>query len=101
MALVHNEEDPALRDALSLPPKPPDATANIATMGTAGDDVGAPISSARSIGGPGLWNPPLLFKLATKQRTGVARRQEEGLGLSPIRDTARARMGFGPARLHL
>ena len=35
---AHEEDDPALRDALNLCPRRLDATANIATMGTAGDD---------------------------------------------------------------
>ena len=42
MARVQNEDDPVMRDVLGLPPRPPDATANIAMMGTAGDDEEGP-----------------------------------------------------------
>ena len=89
-----------LRDAVGLPPGRPDATANIAMMGTAGDD------------GDGHWRTdfepeehrrPRITEPSTPLDTGheeadfgAARLQEEGLGLSPIRDTARARAGSAP-----
>ena len=38
MAPAANEGDPVLRDALGLPPRLPDSTANTTMVGTAGDD---------------------------------------------------------------
>ena len=38
MASAACEDDPVLRDALGLPPRLPNPTANIVMMGTAGDD---------------------------------------------------------------
>ena len=94
------EDDPVLRDALGLSPRRPDATANIATIRTAGD------------GGNGQWltdfeheghRGPRITEPSTPLDTGheevdfgAARPREEGLGLSPIRDTARARAGSVP-----
>ena len=69
-----NEDVPLLRDVLGLPPRLPDSTANIAMMGAAGGDEGG--------------DEEVDF--------GVARPQEEGLGLSPIRATARSRTGSAP-----
>ena len=82
------------------PPGRPDATANIATMGTAGDD------------GDGHWRAdvepeehrgPRITEPSTPIDTGheevdfmAARPREEALGLSHIRDTVRARAGSVP-----
>ena len=97
---AHDEDDPVLRDALGLSPRRPDATANIATMRTAGDD------------GDGHWRThfepeehrrPRITEPSTPLDTGheeadfgAARPREEGLGLFPIRATARARVGSVP-----
>ena len=59
--------------------------------------IGAMTLSLKSIGGPGLRNPPCHFKPTMKRWTlwGCAA-QEDGLGLSPIRDTARSQTGSAP-----
>ena len=97
---ARNEDDPVLRDALGLLPRLPDSTANIAMVGTAGDNE------------DGHWRPDFepeehrrsrVTEPSTPLQTGneevdfgVAQPQEEGLGLSPTRDTARSRTGSAP-----
>ena len=97
---VHDEDDPVLRDALGLPPGRPDATANIAKMGTAGDDEDG---HWRTDFEPEEHRRPRITEPSTPLDTGheeadfgAARPQEEGLGLSPIRATARGRTGSVP-----
>ena len=95
-----NEDDPVLRDAFGLPPRLPDSTANIAMVGTAGDDEDG---HWRTDFEPEEHRRPRVTEPSTPLQSGyeevdfgVARPQEEGLGLSPIRDTARARTGSPP-----
>ena len=92
-----NEDDPGLRDALGLPPRLPDSSANIAVVGTAGDDEDGhwrtdfePEEHRR----PRVREPSTLLQTGKEEVDfGVARQQEEGLGLSPITDTARSGTG--------
>ena len=95
-----NEDAVVLRDALGLPPRLPDSTANIAMVGTAGDDDDG---HWRTDFEPEAHRRPRVTEPATRLQAGnkevdvvVARPQEEGLGLSPIRDTARSRTGSAP-----
>ena len=101
-ALAPNEDDSVLRDALGLPRRFPNSTAHIAMMGTAGDDEDG---HWRHDFEPEEHRRPRVTEPSTPLQTGyeevdfgVARPQEEGLGLSPIRDTARARTGSAPPR---
>ena len=64
VAPVVNPEDPVLRETLSLPPRSRNPTANVAMMATH-MPIGVATSSLKSIGGPGLRNPPRRFKPAT------------------------------------
>ena len=100
---VHVEDDLVLRDALGLPPGLPDAAANIAMMGTAGDDRDG---HWRTEFEPEEHRGPRVIEPSTPLDTGheeadfeAARPREEGLGLSPIRGTARARAEFVPPGL--
>ena len=75
-------------------PRLPDATASIAMMWTAGDDEKG---HWRTDFEPEEHWKPRVTEPSTPLQTGneevdfgVTRPQEEGLGLSPIRDTARA-----------
>ena len=94
-------DDPVLRDALGLSPRRPNATANIATMGTAGDDGE---EHWRTDCEPEEHRGPRITELSTPLDTGheevdfgAARPRKEGLGLSPIKDTAHARAGPVPS----
>ena len=97
---AHNEDDTVLRDSLGLPPRRPDAAANITMMGTAGDDETGhwradfePEEHRR----PRITEPSTPLEAGNEEvDCGVAPPQEEGLGLSPIRDTTRARAGSVP-----
>ena len=99
-ARAHNEDDPVLRDALGLPPRLPDATVNLAMMGTAGNDEDGhwradfePEEHRR----PRITEPSTPLQAGNEEvDIGVAIPQEEGLGLSPIRDTARVQTGSAP-----
>ena len=95
-----NEDDSVLRDALGLPPRLPDFTANIAMIRTAGEDEDGHWRTdfeAEEHRRPRLRNPPRRFKPAMKRWSlGFARPQKERLGLSPIEDTARSRTGSAP-----
>ena len=89
-----------LRDALGLLPRLPDSTANIAMMGIAGDDEDG---HWRTDFEPEEHRRPKVTEPSTPLQTGnedvefgVARPQDEGLGLSPIRDTARSRTDSAP-----
>ena len=95
-----NEDNPTLCDALGLPPRLPASTANIALMGTAGDDEDG---HWRNDFEPEEHRRPRVTRPSTPLQTGneevefgVAQPQEEGLGWSPIRDTARSRTGSAP-----
>ena len=89
-----------LRDALGLPSRRPDAAANIAMMGTSGDDEEGhwcsdfePEEHRR----PRITEPSTLLEAGNEEVDfGAVPPQEEGLGLSPIRDTTRARAGSVP-----
>ena len=96
-----NEDYPVLRDALGLPSSRPNSantrgdTANIAVVGTAGDDEDA---HWRTDFEPDEHRRPRITELSTPLEAGnehvdfeVDRPREEGLGLSPLRDTARNR----------
>ena len=95
-----NEDDPVLRDALGLPPRRPNSTANIAMMGNGGDDEDGhwrndfePEEHRR----PRVMEPSTPLQAGNEEvGFGVARQQGEGLGLSPISDTARSRTGSAP-----
>ena len=96
----HDEDDPVLRNALGLPPGRFDATANIAMMGTASDDEDGHWGTDFE---PEEHRRPRVTEPSTPLDTGheeadfgAARPQEEGLGFSPIRDTARVRAGSVP-----
>ena len=100
MAPAINEDDPVLRDALGLPPRFPNPTANVAMMGTANDDEDA---HWRSDFEPEEHRRPRVMEPTTPLQTGneevdfgVARPQEDGLRLSPIREAARSRIGSMP-----
>ena len=61
--------------------------------------IGARTSSLKTIEGPGLRSPPRSTRLQTGNEEvefGVARPPEDGLGVSTIRDTARAQTGSAP-----
>ena len=92
---THDEDDPVLCDALDLFPRRPDATANIATMGIAGDDRDGHWRTdfePEEHRGPRVIEPSTpLYTGHEEVNFGAARPREEGLGLSPI--TARARAG--------
>ena len=97
---THDEDDTVLRDALGLSPRRPDATANSTTMETAGDDRDG---HWRTDFEPEEHRGPRVTALSTRLdqgheevNFGAAPPREEGLGLSPIRDTARARAGSAP-----
>ena len=99
-ARVHNDDGPVLRDALGLPSRLPDAAANIAMMGTAGDDdeghwcTDFELEEHRR---PRITEPSTALQTGNEETDfGVATLQEEGLGLSLLRDTARARTGSAP-----
>ena len=100
IAPVVNKEDPVLRDALGLPPRFLNPTANITMMGTVGDDENAhwrsdfePEDHRR----PKVTEPSMLLQAGDEEMGfGVARPQEEGLGLSPIREAARSRTNSVP-----
>ena len=95
-----NEDDRVPRDALGLSPRFFDSTANIAMVGTAGDGEDGhwrtdfePEEHRR----PRVTEPSTSFQTGEEEVDfGVAWPQEERLGLSPIRDTARARTGSAP-----
>ena len=99
---AHDKDDPVFRDAPGLPPGRPDATANIAMMATAGDDEDGhwrtdfePEERWR----PRITAPSTPLDTGHEEADfGAARPQGEGLGLSPIRATARARAGTVPPR---
>ena len=95
-----NEDDPLLRDALALPPSPPDPAANIAVVGTAGDDGDA---HWRTDFEPEEHRKHRLIEPSSPLEAGngevdleLGRPREEGLGLSPLRNTARNRAGPVP-----
>ena len=99
---AHSEDegDPVLLDALGLPPGRSDAAANIAMMGTAGDNEDG---HWRADFEPEEHRRPRITKPSTPLEAGneevdfgVAPPQEERLRLSPIRDTTRARAGSAP-----
>ena len=95
-----NEDDPVLRDALCLSPSLPDSTANFPVVGNAGnDDDGHWLTDLE----PEEHRRPRVTEPSKPLQTGneevdfgVARPQEERLGFSPIRDTARSRTGSAP-----
>ena len=95
-----NEDDPVLRDALGPPPRLPDSVANIATMGTVGDDEDG---HWRNDFEPEEHWRPRVTETSKPLQTGneevdfwVAQPQEDGLGLSLIRDAGRSRTGSAP-----
>ena len=96
-----NEDDPLLRDALGLLSRIPDSAANIAMVGTAGDDEDG---HWRTDFEPEEHRRPRVTEPSTPLQTGneevdfgVARPQEDGLGMFPTRDTARSRTGSAPS----
>ena len=95
-----NEDDPVLRDAFGLPPRLPDSTANIAMVGAAGDDEDGHWRNdfeSEEHRRPRVTEPSTPLQTGNEEVDfGVARPQEEGLGLSPIRDAARSRTGSAP-----
>ena len=100
MAPAANEDDPVLRDALGLPSRLPNHTANAAMMGTAGDDEDG---HWRSDFEPEEHRRPRVMKPCTPLQTGneevdvgVAPPQEDGLRLPPIREATRSRAGSVP-----
>ena len=93
-------DDPVSRDALGLPPRFPNLTANVAMMGTAGDDEDG---HWRSDFEPEVHRKPRVTEPSMPLQTcnedvdfGVSRPQEDGLVLSPIREAARSRTGSVP-----
>ena len=87
MAPAVNEEAPVLRDAFGLPPRSPNPTANLAMMGTAGDDDDA---HWRSDFEPEEHRRPRVMRPSTslvagneEVDLGVAQPPDDGLGLSP------------------
>ena len=95
-----DEDDPVLRDALGLPPGRLDAIANITMMGPAGNDEDG---NWRTDFEPEEHRRIRITEPFTPRDTdheeeafGAARPQEEGVGLSPLRATARTRAGSVP-----
>ena len=93
-----------LRDALDLSPRRLDANANIATMGTAGDDGDR---HWRTDFEPEEHRRPRVIEPSTPLDTGheevdfgAVRPRKEGLGLPLIRATARACAGSVPPGFH-
>ena len=100
MAVAASEDDPVFRDALGLPPRFPNLTANVAMMGTAGDDEDGHWRSDFEPGEhqwPRVMEPSSPLQAGNQEvEFGVARPQEDGLGMSPIRAAARSRTGSVP-----
>ena len=89
-----------LRNALGLPPSRPDSAANIAMVGTAGDEEAA---HWRTDFEPDEHRRPRIIELSTPLEAGdeevdfeVGQPRKEGLGLSPHRAAARNRAGSVP-----
>ena len=96
---VPNEDDPALRDALGLPPSRSDPAAIIAVVQTAGDNGDAPW---RTYFEPENDRRPTITEPSTPLEAGnkevdfeVERPRYEGWRLSPL-NTARNRAGSVP-----
>ena len=98
-----NGEDPVLRDALGLPPRSPNVTANITTMGTVGADEDA---HWRSEFEPEEHRRPRVTEPSTPLQAGdeevhfgATRPPDEGLVLASIREAPRSCAGSAPPGL--
>ena len=87
LAPAANEDDPVLRDTLGLPPPLPNLSANVAILGTAGDDEDG--HWRNDFEPEAHWRPRVTEPSTPLQASneamdfGVARPQEDELGLSP------------------